>query len=265
VLVLLPPSEKKAEPSRRGNSLDLDTLSFPSLNAHRADVVDALVRLSRGPAAKALAALKLTDGQRDELARNAAIPDAVTSRVADLYTGVLYDALDLGTLSPAARRRASKQVVVASALFGALRLTDRVPAYRLSGGVTLPRVGVVTTSWKAPLGDALPDAAGRGLVLDLRSSAYAAMWQPTGALAERTVTVRVLHERVPGDPSSRAVVSHFNKATKGRLVRELLEAGASPRRPEELADLLAGEGRVVDLAAPRAGRPRGLDLVVTEL
>jgi hypothetical protein len=189
----------------------------------------------------------------------------VTTKVADLYTGVLYDSLDLATLSTGAKRRASSRLVVASALFGALRLGDRVPAYRLSGGVTLPRIGAVTTSWKPALGEALPAAAGGGLVLDLRSSSYATMWQPTGELAERTLTVRVLHERVPGDPASRTVVSHFNKATKGRLVRELLESGASPRTPEALADLLESDGQVVELAAARKGKPRLMDLVVAEV
>jgi hypothetical protein len=65
VLVLLPPSEKKAEPSRRGRSLDLGELSFPELTEHRAAVLDALVKLSRGPQAKALSTLKLTAGQTD--------------------------------------------------------------------------------------------------------------------------------------------------------------------------------------------------------
>ena len=265
MLVLLPPSETKAAPPRRGPSLDLAALSFPELTAHREAVLDALLRVSRGPATKALATLKLSPGQSAELARNDVLTEAVTSKVSDLYTGVLYDALDAATLSAPAKRRANRQLVVASALFGALRWSDRVPAYRLSAGVTLPRIGAVTTSWKQPLGEVLPAAAGRGLILDLRSSGYAAMWQPTGALAERTLAVRVLHERVPGDPGSRAVVSHFNKATKGRLVRDLLESGANPATPEALAALLTGPDRVAELDELRAGRPRRLDLVVTEI
>ena len=48
------------------------------------------------------------------------------------------------------------------------------------------------------------------------------------------VTVRVLHE-VDG---KRQVVSHFNKATKGRLVRALLEDGRDARSPRAFAALL---------------------------
>jgi cytoplasmic iron level regulating protein YaaA (DUF328/UPF0246 family) len=264
VLVLLPPSETKTQ-AVRGNPLDLVTLSFPALTAHRATVLDALIRLSRGPAEQALKALKLSAGQVDELARNAALLEAPATRVDRLYTGVLYDNLSLATLSTAGKRRAGRQLVVASALFGALRLTDRVPAYRLSAGVNLPGVGPVTTTWQAPLAEALPDAAGRGLVLDLRSSGYAAMWQPDRDLAERTVTMRVLHERVPGDPSSRQVVSHFNKATKGRFVRHLLETGDDPRTAEDLLEVITELGATGELQPARPGKPRGVDLIVLEI
>ena len=65
----------------------------------------------------------------------------------DRYTGVLYDALSPATLGPAARARAEREVVVASALFGAVRGGDPLPAYRLSraracpGSAASPRCG----------------------------------------------------------------------------------------------------------------------------
>ena len=59
---------------------------------------------------------------------------------------------------------------------------------------------------------------------------YAAFWRPPAGLAPRVATVRVLHE-VDG---ARKVVSHFNKATKGRIVRDLLEDGGNPRTPAAL-------------------------------
>ena len=55
-------------------------------------------------------------------------------------------------------------------------------------------------------------------------------------------TVRVLHET----DGRRQVVSHFNKATKGRLVRALLEDGRDPRSPTRLADVLRDLGWVVE-------------------
>ena len=55
------------------------------------------------------------------------------------------------------------------------------------------------------------------------------------------MAVRVLHERIVSGEPRRAVVSHFNKATKGRLVRGLLESGANPRTPVRLAETLREE------------------------
>jgi cytoplasmic iron level regulating protein YaaA (DUF328/UPF0246 family) len=132
----------------------------------------------------------------------------------------------------------------------------------------LPGVGTLTEHWRDPLAAAMASVTARGLVIDLRSTGYASLWRATGPAADRTVTVRVLQERRRGDPSSRTVVSHFNKATKGRLVRELLVSGADPRTPEQLLHTLAGLGyRAEPTPGPprRPGRPHRLDLVVTEL
>jgi uncharacterized protein len=63
------------------------------------------------------------------------------------------------------------------------------------------------------------------------------------------------------------VVSHFNKATKGRLTRALLESGQQPRKPDEFADLVRGLGYTVE-SGPEASRldaPAALDIVVSEL
>jgi hypothetical protein len=75
------------------------------------------------------------------------------------------------------------------------------------------------------------------------------------------VTVRVLHE-VAG---RRQVVSHFNKATKGRLVRDLLVDGGSPRRPGQLSDLLTDLGWKVETAPPARAKPARIDVLVEEL
>lgn len=105
-----------------------------------------------------------------------------------------------------------------------------------------------------------------GLVLDLRSAAYAAAWRPAGEVAARTATVRVLQEREVGGVLKRSVVSHFNKATKGRLVRDLLVTGAEPRTPGELVDVLTELGHRVEVAAHGTARkPWQLDVVVTDV
>lgn len=264
MLILLPPSEGKFAP-RRGKPLNLADLELPDLLEARETVLAALLDLCPADAddaqvGRAAAVLGLGTTQLDQVLRNSHLLAAPTARADRIYTGVLYDALDLDTLDPAARRRATRWLVIMSSLFGAVRPSDPIPAYRLSGDTNLPGLGVVSTHWRAHLDPVLTAAAGPGLVVDLRSSTYAGFWRPPAGLADRVATVRVLHE-VGG---RRQVVSHFNKATKGRIVRDLLADGGAPRTPGELADHLAALGWKVEPQSPtRAGQQ--LDVIVEDL
>ncbi|POX48051.1 peroxide stress protein YaaA [Streptomyces sp. Ru72] len=265
MLVLLPPSEGKA-PSGRGAPLKLESLSLPGLTAAREAVLDELVELCSGDDDKAREVLGLSEGLRGEVAKNAGLRSAGARPAGEIYTGVLYDALDLASLDAAAKRRAARSLLVFSGLWGAVRVTDRIPSYRCSMGVKLPGLGALGSYWRTPMASALPEAAGDGLVLDLRSSAYAAAWKPKGEVAGRTATVRVLHSQVVNGVEKRSVVSHFNKATKGRIVRALLAAGAAPKDPAELVKALRDLGYTVEAETPgRTGKAWSLDVVVTEI
>ncbi|MGW1156987.1 peroxide stress protein YaaA [Streptomyces sp. NPDC002519] len=265
MLVLLPPSEGKA-PSGSGAPLELESLSLPGLTAAREAVLGELVELCSGDEDKAREVLGIGEGLRGEVAKNAGLRTAGARPAGEIYTGVLYDALDLGSLDAAAGRRAAGSLLVFSGLWGAVRVTDRIPSYRCAMGVKLPGLGALGAYWRTPMASALPEAAGDGLVLDLRSSAYASAWKPKGEVAGRTATVRVLHSRMVDGVEKRSVVSHFNKATKGRIVRALLTAGAAPGNPAELVEALRDLGYVVEAEAPgRRGKAWALDVVVTEI
>ncbi|MDH2428248.1 peroxide stress protein YaaA [Sphaerisporangium sp. TRM90804] len=251
--ILLPPSEGKAVRGD-GPPLDLGGLSFPALTSAREKALDALVTLAEGPGDAALAVLGLSPGLAGALAANRALRTAPTLAAARLYTGVLYDNLGLQTLGAAARARADRSVIVFSGLWGALRLRDRVPPYRLSMGVTLPPLGGLAAHWRPCLAEVLGPED--GLVVDLRSSTYAQAWRP----GSRAVTVRVLRQTADG---SRSVVSHMAKATRGAVARSLLEAGAEPATPRDLADLLVSLGHAAELGPPPGkGRPWNVDVVI---
>ncbi len=257
VLILLPPSEGKTAP-RRGKPLDLGALSSPSLTPARQQVLDALVSLCEGDPVRAAAVLEVPKSQLELVQRNATLRTAPTTRADAVYAGVLYDALGLGTLSTAARRRATSRLRVTSSLFGLVAPADRIPAYRLSGDAVLPGPGSVAGVWRAALGPVVTELVGDGLLVDLRSGMYAAFWRPAGL--PRVATVRVLHD-VRG---RRQVVSHFNKATKGRIVRALLEDGANPRTPARLAEALRDLGWTVEVTGGARGATQ-LDVVVSDL
>jgi hypothetical protein len=252
VLILLPPSEGKTAP-KRGKPLDLAALSAPGLTSPRERVLDALVTLCGDDPAAAAAVLEVPRTQLELVSLNASLRTAPTARADAVYAGVLYDALGTATLSPAARRRAGSRVRVVSSLFGMVAPADRIPSYRLSGDAVLPGLGSVAGVWRQSLGPEITGLVGDGLLVDLRSSVYTAFWRPSGL--PRVATVRVVHE-VRG---RRQVVSHFNKATKGRIVRALLEDGANPRSPARLAEALRDLGWTVEET------PTRLDVVVSEL
>lgn len=254
MLVLLPPSEGKTRPDA-GAPLDLETLSFPRLTATREQLLRTLVKVSAGNPKRAGEVLGLGPTQADALTVNAALLTEPTARADAVYTGVLFSALGLPSLAGAARERADATIAVASALFGLLRPSDLIPAYRMSGTVSLPRLGSVAGRWRPLLPRAIAEAAGDGLVVDLRSGTYVALGKPPDSLAHRTTSLRVLHEH----RGERKVVSHFNKATKGRIVRDLLESGADPRTVDDF------EAALRDLGWTTERRGTGLDVIVTEI
>ena len=212
MLVLLPPSEGKATPER-GEPLDLDALAFAAeLGEWRAALVDRLdPDLRRAPAAPA----------------------------AEVYTGVLYQRLGLGDLPAAARRRAGKRVLIASALWGFVRPDDRIPAYRLPPSTKLDGVGALATWWRDALGEALPDEPGETIV-DMRSGAYATMWKPRRA---RLLPVRAFRD----EGGERKAVSHMAKAVRGEIARALLLARREPRDAEQVASVAREAGFTVEL------------------
>ena len=263
MLILLPPSEGKSSPAR-GRSMQLERMGSPVLHPARAKVLAALVDLctTLDPADldRAVDVLGVGRTLSHEVARNAELDTAHAARADKVYTGVLYESLDITSLEGPARRRATTWLAIVSGLFGLVRPGDHIPAYRLSGDVILPGIGNVASFWREHLDEPVSTAAGKGLVVDLRSSTYATFWRPDPVMAKRVVTVRVLHE-VDG---RRSVVSHFNKTTKGRLVRRLLEDGGSPTSPQAFAAHLGSLGWDVELGE-QGRHGTGLDVVVSDL
>ena len=246
MLILLPPSETKRDGGSTANPLDLAALSFPELTAPRKRALSALRTISRSVAAST-AALGLGLTQRFEIDRNRAVSVSATLPAIERYTGVLYDAIDVGSLDRAARRFLGQNVVIHSALFGLVRADDPLPAYRFSHDTRLPGTSV-TRIWREANAAAL--SAATGLVLDLRSESYVHLGPaPAGSHFLRVVTS-------DGTGAKRAL-NHFNKHAKGELVRRLAQSG---RVIESVAELLEwGGASGVRLEAGAAG---ALELVI---
>ena len=261
VLVLLPPSERKLPaPARRGASpVDLGSLTWPELAPARELVLEAAAALADDPAA-----VGAGPSLAEEVARNGRWRTEAAHPASRVFTGVLFEALGLASLPPAAARRAAERVLVVSAAYGALAPHDAVPAHRLSMGTELPGVGPLAAHWRQHLTPLLERRAAEPgqVVLDCRSAAYAAAWRPSRPVADRVVAVRVLREVDGPEGPVRSAVSHDAKRTRGELARHLLlRRRRDPDSPEALA-AAAAEAFDVELSPAAPGRVRHLDVVV---
>jgi uncharacterized protein len=208
VLVLLPPSEGKARPAE-GDPVDLAALAHPRLTPQRERLLRKLPGIAEAPAAPA----------------------------AEVYTGVLFVQLRLPDLPDQGDR-----VLIASGLWGVVRPADRIPHYKLPIDARLPRMRTgLAAFWRPPLTRALPDEP--GLVLDLRSGGYAAMWRPRRATL---VGVRGFTEAADG---SRKVISHMVKRVRGDVARAVLLAGGDAATPQDVLDVVLAAGIRAELAA----------------
>ncbi len=236
MIVLLPPSETKRG-GGDGPPLRLEKLANPGLGALRAALVGELVDLAADPPA-CRTALGVSPSQDAEIERNAALRTASTLPALRRYTGVLYDALDVDSLRGAEAKRARARLAIGSALFGLLRADDQVPAYRLSATSKLPAKPTLAARWKPLLEPLLAELAAQDLIVDLRSGSYVALGPTSGA-----IHVKVLAEHPDG---RRTVVTHFNKAYKGRLARILASTRAEPTDAAAVAAVARRAGMQVE-------------------
>ena len=222
-------------------------------------MLDAVVDLCSTSPSRSLGALGITAKQTSLVDMNAKLRVAPTAAAIDLYSGVLYEALNLPAMTAAVRTRAEAHIAIASALWGLVRPGDRIPAYRFSADSRIPGFPTLQQIWGEPVGTAI--GAEKGLIIDMRSGAYEKLAPIPTSCAQRAVSLRILQDR----NGTISVVSHHNKATKGRLTATLLSRAAEPRSVDQLCVMLREHGyRVLEGRASSAG-VRTLDVIVQDL
>lgn len=233
MLIVLPPSETKTRPGSANAPLNLSDMSFPHLSRPREMMVRAAARTARMKDGKALLGIPASAPELAE--RMAHVDEEPCGAPLDVYTGVLYDAL--GSWDLCAGEGADDSIVlITSALLGLIDCaTDSIPAYRLSAGSTVSRLGKAGTWWKQHLthtGERLVHES--PVIIDCRSGAYRSMMP---LKAPHVLAVSPVAER----EGSRSVVSHDAKRYRGLVARALLSQATAAKSPMEVVEVLRSE------------------------
>ena len=239
MLFLLPPSETKTRPAADAPHLDLPALTHPELTAARETMLRAVQRTAAGRDGGAKLGVPASAPELTE--RMAELSDEPVGPALRVYSGVLFDQLDPAVLDPGANAPTDRRVLIQSALLGVVDAAqDLIPAYRVSAGSKVTRLGKAGTWWGKhlrPLAQTLLEETARStapLAIDCRSGAYRTM-MPLHSTAEvRVLAVSPVQERA----GVRKVVSHDAKRYRGWVVRALLDAPSAPPTAEAVVEHL---------------------------
>lgn len=213
LFILLPPSEGKAEGgSAKPKWRESAGIFGKQLAAPRSELVDRLHEL-RGGDEKLLGVGKahLLRAQR----ANTNLIGSPTLPAYQRYTGVVWDHLDIATLTSTQQKRALDSIVIISGLLGAVGANDPIPDYRLKMGARLAPFGLLAKWWHENLSVALNTAFAGSVVVDLLPQEH------RSAFSIETDNVREYFVVGLNEKSGKAG-GHDAKAAKGKLARHII-------------------------------------------
>lgn len=222
IRILLPPSEGKADggdPAGRWDPKRLPsngpTSGLVALATGRASVARALKVAGGGSPAMLGVSGRLLERAR---AANSSLVGAPCLPAWQRYTGVVWDHLDIGSMSAAERRRAVSSVHVVSGLGGLVRADEPMPDYRLRMSARLDPLGSLAAWWRPVVTECLVAIARGSTVVDLLPQEH------RGAIDWDVLDGSVLRVDLV---AKRSGVSggHNAKAAKGLFARHLIETG----------------------------------------
>jgi len=208
--ILLAPSETK---TNGGDApFRLDDLLFKELLPHRTKLLHTYMNiLQKGD----MTELSAMFGLKKESDIEAHIKDIIhepAMKAIERYTGVAFDHLAYPELDAKAQNYVDSHVILCSNLFGFLKADDLIPEYRLKQGAAVGdmRVEKFYHEHGAPLMEVyLQDDE----ILDLRAGFYDKFYKP----AKPYTTLKFIKDG--------KVVSHWAKAYRGIVLREIAKAG----------------------------------------
>ncbi len=208
--ILLAPSETK----RTGGELSFNpsTLLFDELLPHRTKLLHIYINILQKGDIPTLSKMFGLKKESDILTHKKDIIHELTMKAIQRYTGVAFDYLGYEALDDKTQQYIDSHVILFSNLFGPIRASDLIPEYKLKQGEA---VGDIKTEkfYNEHAAQLMEAYLAEDEILDLRAGFYDKFYKPT----KPYTTLKFIKEG--------KVVSHWAKAYRGIVLREIAKAG----------------------------------------
>jgi hypothetical protein len=208
--ILLAPSETKK--SGGAASFSPNTLLFEALLPHRTKLLHAYINVLQKGDIPTLSKMFGLKKEADILAHKKDIIHELTMKAIQRYTGVAFDYLGYENLDEDSQHYIDSHVILFSNLFGPIRASDLIPEYKLKQGEA---VGEIKTEkfYNEHSADLMEEYLMEDEILDLRAGFYDKFYKPS----KPYTTLKFIKDG--------KVVSHWAKAYRGIVLREIAKAG----------------------------------------
>ena len=208
--ILLAPSETK----KTGGDLSFDpsTLLFEDLLPHRTKLLHMYINILQKGDIPTLSKMFGLKKEADILTHKKDIIHELTMKAIQRYTGVAFDYLGYEELDDKTQHYIDSHVILFSNLFGPIRASDLIPEYKLKQGEP---VGEIKTEkfYNEHAAQLMEAYLAEDEILDLRAGFYDKFYKPS----KPYTTLKFIKEG--------KVVSHWAKAYRGIVLREIAKAG----------------------------------------
>jgi len=208
--ILLAPSETK----KSGGELSFDpnSLLFDELSPYRTKILHTYTNVLQQGDMQVLSKMFGIKKEADILKHKKDIIHELTMKAIERYTGVAFDHLDYTLLSEKEQSYIDNHVILFSNLLGPIRADDLIPEYKLKQGEA---VGDIKPEkyYHEHSADLMEAYLADEEILDLRAGFYDKFYKPS----KPYMTLKFI--------KNGKVVSHWAKAYRGIVLREIARAG----------------------------------------
>jgi len=210
--ILLAPSETKKTGGK--DSFTPSSLLFNELVPHRKKLLHTYINILQQGDMKVLSKMFGIKKEADILKYKKDIIHELTMKAIERYTGVAFDYLGYEKLDTTAQTFIDNNVILFSNLFGPIRSSDLIPEYKLKQGEA---VGDIKPEkfYHEHSAHLMEEYLKEKEILDLRAGFYDKFYKPT----KPYTTLKFIKDG--------KVVSHWAKAYRGIVLREIAKAGVT--------------------------------------